>query len=140
MAILLAGGILIFASLMASAALWFREPAEIGGNSTGPDARLSRQTAAGQLEAELFLEPGLTWQLDIHVAPEVSSVGQDRPTVILEMADMEMGRGEPPLQLGAAGEFDAEGQVPMPGRWRFQVGVQDELLDMVVSVPGEEEN
>lgn len=136
----LAGSVFVLTALLTSAALWLWEPALVDRDPINADARLAETLPAGFLEAELFLRPGLVWQLDIHVTTDVEAIGPIRPTVIFEMAEMNMGQSEPPLHFVAAGEFHAEGRFPMPGLWRVRLGLQDQQFDLVVSVPQEDED
>lgn len=134
-AFILAGAFVGLAILMASAVLWPPAPATPARTGAQPDAELSIQTELGALEAEVFVEPGMVYQLDLHVALIDGVVGPIRPTVILEMADMAMGQTRPSLHILSSGEFHAEGRFAMPGRWLFRIGFGDELHVLAVNVP-----
>ena len=112
-------------------------PVVTSGDPTRPVAVMERRTSYGVLEAEVFLLPDLKYRLDIRVSldPSASPPRIVRPRVILEMAKMDMGRVEPPLLLSGMGEFQAEGALSMPGEWRFRLGFEDELFDLLVNVP-----
>ena len=102
-----------------------------------PIATLEQSTSNGLLKAELFLLPDLGYRLDLLLSrdPAAPPPRIQRPTVILEMEGMAMGRTELPLLLVAMGEFSASGLFPMPGQWRFRIGFEDELFDLPVRVP-----
>lgn len=102
-----------------------------------PVAIFEQQTSGGLLEAELFLLPDLGYQLDLRVSLDPSSSPPRilRPSVILEMEGMDMGRTEPSLTMTGAGDFSAIGTFAMPGRWRFRLGFESELYDLRVDVP-----
>jgi hypothetical protein len=102
-----------------------------------PAASLRETTANGLIEAKVFLLPNLGYRLDILVSQEPGAPPPRviRPTVILEMDGMDMGRSRPSLYLAGVGEFRAEGTFAMPGRWRFRVGFKEELFDLEVTTP-----
>ena len=112
-------------------------PASPDGDPNRPVAAFKQRTSGAVLEAELFLLPELGYRLDLFVSPDPSAPPRRsiRPTVTLEMEGMDMGRTEPPLTLTGISEFRATGSFPMPGRWRFRLGFEDELFDLPVSVP-----
>lgn len=112
-------------------------PAVLSEDPNGPVAVLEQPTSGGLLRAELFLLPNLDYRLDLLVSLDPEAPGPQilRPTVILEMDGMGMGRTEPPLLLLGMGEFSASGTFQMPGQWRFRVGFGDELFDLRVAVP-----
>lgn len=134
-AFILAGTFVGFAILMTSAVLWPPAPATPAQASAQPDAELSIQTDLGALDAEVLVEPGMIYRLDLHVAWIDGVVGPIRPTVILEMADMAMSQTRPSLRVLSTGEFHAEGRFAMPGRWLFRIGFGDELHVLAVNVP-----
>lgn len=126
----------LIAALSAPVLIGVRSPVLSPLDSARPVATLEQPTSAGFLKAELFLLPELGYRLDLLVTldPEASSPLTPSPTVMLEMEGMVMDRVEVPLELVAMAEFRARGSFPMPGRWLFRIGLEDELFSLPVSV------
>lgn len=103
--------------------------------SDAPMVRGSQQIGFWLAEADVTLRPDLGYRFDVRLTRDGAAPAPDRirPIVVLEMADMSS--IEPPLMLMGVGTYRAEGTLPMPGQWRFRVGLEDEFLDLVVEVP-----
>ena len=87
------------------------------------------------MATDVTLLPDLGYRLDIRLTRAAGAPLPDRvrPRVIVEMDGMD--GIEPPLALTGSGGYRAEGVLPMPGRWRFRTGFEEELLDLIVDVP-----
>lgn len=131
---ILAGGLLVFVALMIGAVLWPRATPAPTVPQADAAAELSVQTDMGLLEAQVVLLPDLNYELDVHVDRDAEAVGQIRPTLVLEMMDMNMEPVSPPLHVLSANEFHGAGRFSMPGRWRFQLGFGEDLHDLEVLV------
>ena len=127
----------LIAVLSVPVLLGVRAPAVPSEDPARPVAALEQPTSNGLLKAELFLLPDLGYRLDLFFSldPGAPPPRILRPTVILEMEGMDMGRTEPSLTLVGMGEFSASGSFPMPGQWRFRIGFEDEFFDLPVRVP-----
>ena len=99
-------------------------------------AQGSRSIGPWLVEADVTLLPALGYRFDIRLTRDLAAPPPDRlrPIVVVEMTAMHS--FEPPLTLMGAGEYQAEGILPMPGRWRFRVGFDEGSLDLAVDVPG----
>lgn len=136
-AIVVAAGWVGLAVLLALPALRGSGADPVLPDDGAPAASLVESTSNGLIEAKVFLLPNLGYRLDILVSQESGAPPPRviRPTVILEMDGMDMGRSRPSLHLAGIGEFRAEGTFAMPGRWRFRVGFEEELFDLEVTTP-----
>lgn len=99
-------------------------------------AQGSQSIGSWLVEADVTLLPALGYRFDIRLTRDLAAPPPDRlrPIVVIEMITMHS--FEPPLVLMGAGEYQAEGILPMPGRWRFRVGFEEGSLDLTVNVPG----
>lgn len=100
-----------------------------------PAARGSEQVGAWFVEADVTLLPNLGYRLDILLTRDAGAPPPDRQRPIVVVGMDGMADVEPPLTLLAAGDWQAEGILPMPGRWRFGIGFDEGLLELVVDVP-----
>lgn len=101
-----------------------------------PAATLTEATAEGMIDAAVILLPDLGYRLDILISPEPGAPPprQGKPTVLLERPGMDSGGIEPFVDLIGVGAFRVEGTFAKPGRWRFRIGFQDRLHDLVLDV------
>lgn len=95
-----------------------------------PTAQGSQQVGDWLVEATVSLLPDQGYRIDVRLIRDLAAPppARLRPIVILSMDGMHA--FEPPLLLIGAGEYQAEGRLPMPGRWRVSVGFEEGMLDL----------
>lgn len=100
-----------------------------------PSTRGSEQIEDWLVEADVTLLPDLGYRLDIHLTRDVGAPPPDRlrPLVVVSMDGMP--DVMPPLMILGAGNWRAEGTLPMSGRWRFGIGFGEDRVELVVDVP-----
>lgn len=133
LAVIAAVAVAAFAGALAVPALrGLNPPTEAVG---APSARGSEQIEDWLVEADVTLLPDLGYQLDIRLTRDVGAPPPDqlRPIVVVSMDGMP--DVKPPLSIVGVADWQVEGTLPMPGRWRFGIGFGDDLVELVVDVP-----
>jgi hypothetical protein len=97
---------------------------------------LSRQVDGGLLSATLDVEEDRGFTLAVTFSPHSphEDLSLVQPKVIMIMPDHDMGPTPVSLLRRADGTWQASGTFPMPGRWRFRIGYDDELYPLDVNV------
>lgn len=85
------------------------------------------------LSGELRLQAA-AFELWVEAEPP-AAVGPEPPRMILTMPDHPMDPVVPPVRQIEPGRFGAAGELPMPGRWRLQIVLAGEALEVPFDAP-----
>lgn len=103
-----------------------------------PDAAERVETFAGEaggvaLRGELRLQAA-AFELWVEAEPP-EAVGTVPPRMILTMPDHPMEPVVPPVRQIEPGRFGAAGELPMPGRWRLQIALAGDTVEVPFDAP-----
>lgn len=90
------------------------------------------------IEGRMSLEPSRSFRLRLAIADGQgrSAPSWVRPSLQFHMTEHVMEPVVPPVVNSASGLYQAEGSLPMAGRWRMRIGLPDGVLAFVVNVRG----
>lgn len=126
---MLGAGVSIFVAMFIGVGLGLIGSAQGPTDGTTPATIFSDSFAGGRIDGRLYALGNRDIRLEIQFTPDadLTVLAEVRPDVSFTMADMQMDRLDPPLELVGTGNWRTSLKLPMAGRWIASVGFGEEF-------------